>query len=553
VSENINNKVGGVILEERNIRKQTASDDDEIDLGKLFAALFKRLPVIVLITVLFAAIGFSYAKFYLPLEYTASTYMYVKNANDSADKNAVNNADLQASQSLVETYIVILGNTTVVKQVGAELLDMYDADRLSECFSVEDGVVSTSELSSAISMAADGETEVLKLSAQTKDPEISAAICDIYADIAPDYLVRIVGAGSVEVIGEAEVPTSPSAPNIKKITMIAALVGLVLSAGIVVLQYLLDSTVRDEDDVQEFGVPYLGEVPDITLDAKGKKKYAHRTMLPQEMKNMFLYSGNLSFAASEAYRALRTNLMFSLAPSDGKIVAVTSPDVSNGKSTTAANTAMALAMLQKHVLLIDADMRKPVQHTRLQLKNDVGLSESLGQMADWKDAVQKDVADNMDVLTSGTCPPNPSELLVSPAMKKLLKEAEERYDYIIIDTPPVNVVSDVLGLANMVSGVMMILRYRTNTKKETEVALQNIDMAQIPILGIVLTAVNIKEQNQYYKRRYYTKSYDAYTNVATKPGTQTKEKSGEGPKKEPVEETKEEQATAGKDVSSVAQ
>jgi hypothetical protein len=100
---------------------------------------------------------------------------------------------------------------------------------------------------------------------------------------------------------------------------------------------------------------------------------------------------------------------------------------------------------------------------------------------------------------------------------------------------------------------MMILRYRTNTKKETEVALQNIDMAQIPILGIVLTAVNIKEQNQYYKRRYYTKSYDAYTNDATKPGAQTKGKSGEGPKKEPVEETKEEQATAGKDVSSVAQ
>ena len=200
-------------LNQKNKNKQ--DDETEIDLGKLFKALMRRLPIILLVTLCFSAIGFSYGKYYLPLEYTSSTYMYVKNGDTSEEKTAINQQDLMASKSLVETYIVILKNDTVVKQVGMSLVSKFGVSEISKCFTVKNGVISTSELKDAISMSADGDTEVLKISAQTKDPHVSAEICDIYAEVAPTFLIRIIGAGSVEVIGDAEVPQSPSAPDVQ--------------------------------------------------------------------------------------------------------------------------------------------------------------------------------------------------------------------------------------------------------------------------------------------------------------------------------------------------
>lgn len=488
--------------------REKLEDETEIDLGKLFRALLRRLPIILFVTLCFGAIGFSYAKYYLPLEYTASTYMYVKNGNGAEEKEAINQQDLMASKSLVETYIVILKNDTVVKQVGMKLVSKFGASEIAKCFTVKNGMVSVSELKNSITMAADGDTEVLKISAQTKDPNVSAEICDIYAEVAPVFLVRIIGAGSVEVIGDAEVPQSPSAPDVKKMAMIAALAGFVLSAGIVVLIHLLDRTIKSEEDIRSFSLAYLGEVPEMVDARSGRKKRRRKKNKQSAMRGMLLCASDLPFPFSEAYRSIRTNLMFSLAPQAHKIVAVTSPNASDGKSLTAVNVAMALAMMEKKVLFIDADLRKPVQHQRLRLKNTVGLSEVLGQMATWQETRHINPLPNMDVLTAGTCPPNPSELLASVAMQKLLEEAETQYDYIVIDTPPVNVVSDVLGITSFIGGILLVARYHVTTTKEVDTALQAISVTGAPVLGMVLTEVDFK-QGGYYKK-YYKKDYKSY-------------------------------------------
>lgn len=525
-------------LNQKNTNKQ--DDETEIDLGKLFKALVRRLPIILLVTLCFSAIGFSYGKYYLPLEYTSSTYMYVKNGDASEEKTAINQQDLMASKSLVETYIVILKNDTVVKQVGMNLVSKFGVSEISKCFTVKNGVISTSELKDAISMSADGDTEVLKISAQTKDPHVSAEICDIYAEVAPTFLIRIIGAGSVEVIGDAEVPQSPSAPDVKKITMMAAAIGFVLSAGVTVLIYLLDRTIKGEDDVQSFSISYLGEVPEMVEVRSGKRKRrkSKKKNSPAILRNMLLCSKDISFPCSEAYRSIRTNLMFALAPQEHKIVVVTSPNASDGKSLTAANIAMAMAMMNKKVLFIDADLRKPVQHQRLQLENKVGLSEVLGHMTTWQVARHLAPLPNMDVLTAGTCPPNPSELLASPAMKNLLKEAEQQYDYIIIDTPPVNVVSDALGLSDCIGGILMVARYYVTTTKELETALQATTVTGANVLGLVLTEVDFK-QGGYYKKYYKKGSYYSYGNEHhqkshTKPETTTVSTANDSEEKQPV-------------------
>ena len=134
---------------------------------------------------------------------------------------------------------------------------------------------------------------------------------------------------------------------------------------------------------------------------------------------------------------MRTNLIFSLSTSDKKIFAISSPNPSEGKSTTAANIAITLAQADNKVLLIDADMRKPVQHKIFQVKNKIGLSSVIGKMETPAKCIHKNVVKNLDLLPTGPKPPNPSELLASDQTAKILEELSGKYDYIIIDTPPV--------------------------------------------------------------------------------------------------------------------
>ena len=141
----------------------------------------------------------------------------------------------------------------------------------------------------------------------------------------------------------------------------------------------------------------------------------------------------------------------------------------------------------------------------------------------------------MDVLTAGTCPPNPSELLASPAMKKLLEEAEQQYDYIIIDTPPVNVVSDALGLSDCIGGILMVARYYVTTTKELETALQAISVTGATVLGLVLTEVDFK-QGGYYKKYYKKGSYYTYGN-GNGNGSKKKSHSHSTQQSEPVSTT----------------
>ena len=333
----------------------------------------------------------------------------------------ISNADLSVSRSLVSTYIAILQNRAVIKEVADALPNRLNEEQMSRAFNLVDGKVPVGRLQSCISMNSDGNTEILVISAKTTDPLVSAAICDTYNIIAPDYLIRMVGAGSVEAISAAEIPTSPSEPNVMKNTAIAGMLGFVLICGIYVLIFLFDHSVETEEDIKQFKVPFLGDIPEVH-GAQGKKHTGRKDTLLDEEST--LLSGKMPFAVSESYKAIRASIMFSLAVSDRKIIAVTSGNASEGKSVTASNIAITLAMTEAKVLLIDADMRKPVQHRRFGLTNEHGLSEVLGRMKTFEGVVHRDVTKRLDVLTSGAIPPNPSELMTSSVMKALLAGLE---------------------------------------------------------------------------------------------------------------------------------
>ncbi|CAB1244435.1 MAG: Wzz/FepE/Etk N-terminal domain-containing protein [Oscillospiraceae bacterium] len=231
--------------------------EDQISLNDIFFAIRKQWKKILLATIVGALAAFLISSFLIPKKYTSSIELYVNNGTNTSTTNAINPNDLTASQKLVGTYIVILKNRDVLSQVAAKI-----------------GNISYEQLQSDISMSAVDNTEVLKISAEAENPQLSVNICKAMADTAPDILKRVVKSGSVEVIGSASVPTEPSSPNIKRNTLIGALAFLIISIFISIMMLIKDNTVKGEKDIQEkLKVPVLGEIPDLNADNKGGYRY----------------------------------------------------------------------------------------------------------------------------------------------------------------------------------------------------------------------------------------------------------------------------------------
>lgn len=222
-------------------------------------------------------------------------------------------------------------------------------------------------------------------------------------------------------------------------------------------------------------------------------------------KTRLITDPKFSFSAREAFNTLRTNILYALSPVQGKIVAVTSSNMSEGKSTISVNLAITMAQTSAKVLLIDADLRKPTVHKKLKLHNSSGLSKFIVGFESLSDSLKRDVLPNLDVMTSGPIPPNPSELLGSQNMQVFLNKINDYYDYIVIDTPPVNVVTDMAVLAKYVSGVLIVAKYGSSTIDDVRKTCESLKMVNANVLGMVVSNIDAKKYTYgtTYKKRYY--------------------------------------------------
>lgn len=252
--------------------------EQEIDLKELFSLLLSKIKFIILATVLGLAVAFAYAKLVLPVEYTSSKSIYVmssSNTSDNSDGQATQEK-LSAAKSLAETYIVILSEDVVYDKVSEMLLKDYSVDTLRNYFDVKetgDGYsISASQIRDKVSITSVNETEVIQITATTENPQISADICTYISDVAASLLTRVTKAGSVEPIGDAKVPESPSSPNVKKISLIGAVLGMVISVAVIVIISLLDNCISSADDIkQRYSIPVLAEIPDLNNEKEASK------------------------------------------------------------------------------------------------------------------------------------------------------------------------------------------------------------------------------------------------------------------------------------------
>lgn len=218
---------------------------------------------------------------------------------------------------------------------------------------------------------------------------------------------------------------------------------------------------------------------------------------------------NLDFTATEQYKLLRTNIDFTLPEEDGcHVIGVTSSMRGEGKSTTSVNLSYVLAEKGDKVLLIDGDLRIPTVAKKMNIDGKVGVTDLLMGKGPDIEYFKSDLLDTWYIMPAGEIPPNPSELLGSSRMTKLILQLKEQFDYIIIDLPPVNIVSDAISISQNLSGMIVVIREEHTEKKELERCMRQLKLSGVNILGCVMNSAK-REGGSYgkYKRKYYKYGY----------------------------------------------
>lgn len=326
--------------------------------------------------------------------------------------------------------------------------------------------------------------------------------------------------GSMKMIDPPQVPTAPIGPNRMRTIVIGLLMSLLAGVGLVFVLEYLDNTVKTVEDVSRYTqLPALSVIPAISgrrksallAGSNGKKKLAPQIGLVQSGSDKLVSLDSRSSVA-EAYRVLRTSVLLSSVDRPPKTILITSGQPGEGKTTTVVNTAISLAQLGAKVLIVDCDLRKPAVHKVLGLGNQRGLTTLFSSGTPIERVIQKLSIANVSVLPSGPIPPNPSEMISSAKMKRMLSALEEIYDHIIIDSPPLLRVTDPVILSTLVDGVILVVHGGKSTREVVRRTRQELSLAGARIFGVVLN--NVEPGHGAYEDYSY-ESYSDYEPEST--------------------------------------
>lgn len=307
----------------------------------------------------------------------------------------------------------------------------------------------------------------------------------------------------VSVVREASLPIAPAAPNSSLNVALGLLIGLALGAGGALLRHTLDTSVKDPDELQKrTGVVTLGTIAND----------------PDATKRPLIVQVDPHSSRAEAFRQLRTNLQFVDIDNPPRSIVVTSSVPSEGKSTTTCNLAITLAQAGIRVALVDGDLRRPQVATYLGLEGAVGLTSVLVGRAELDDALQVwGAAGALHVLPAGPTPPNPSELLGSQGMSDLLRTLEDRYDLVIVDSPPLLPVTDAAVLSTIASGALLLVRYGRTRREQVDRALESLRAVDAHLFGVVLNMTPTKGPGAYQYGYGYGYKGEPYGDNAKSP------------------------------------
>ncbi|MBI5059583.1 polysaccharide biosynthesis tyrosine autokinase [candidate division KSB1 bacterium] len=327
---------------------------------------------------------------------------------------------------------------------------------------------------------------------------------------------RITEAGKsagVEIVDTAKPPAEPVRPKKKLNILLGILFGFGLGVAIAFFLEFLDDTIKTGDDLERIGLTVLGTIPVVHTEAilrrlkREGREFTEADLHRVESKLITRFSPKSPI--SEAYRSLRTNIQFSDIDHPKRLLLITSSASKEGKSTSAVNLAITLAQMGSKVLLIDSDLRRPSLHNFFGLDKTYGLSNLLVGSLSFDDVIKHTEVDKLDLITSGDIPPNPAEMVASESMKKFLADARARYQYVVVDSPPVIAVTDAAVLATRVDGTILVVSSAYTNKRDIQRAVSLIRNVRAGVMGTILNNLDIKKiyGSYYYYFHYYQYYY----------------------------------------------
>ena len=457
--------------------------DPGVDLRDLLSVLRARWIVIVATTLVGGLFALGMSLLTTPT-YQAKLQFYVTVA--SGDSAAAAYQGSLGAQQRVQSYAALVKSTNIAQEV-------IDASRTS---------LSAGEVSRMTSATADAKTVLLNVAVTDSNPERALQVAEAFGQVLPRAINRLEtpdGGGpalaKLTVVNPPALPTSPIAPKTEQNVAIGLVLGLLAGTGIALLINTLDRRVKSKEQLESIaGKPVVGSIP--FRKAEDKEKGAEHIVPFREGHS----------PAAESFRRLRTNLQFLHVDNPPRVFVLTSSVAMEGKSETAVNLSLALAESGSKVLLIEADLRRPRVVNYLSMPDKVGLTNILSGQADFAGVVQETRHEGVDLLACGPLPPNPSELLASEVARQLFEDLRSRYDYVIIDSPPLLPVTDGTLLARITDGALLVVRSHRTTSDQVAQAVDNLEKADAALLGIVTVANKPakKGSSGYYDAYYYS-------------------------------------------------
>lgn len=417
----------------------------------------------------------------------------------------------QLSTQFGTSYPKVVQLNTQLKEVEAQL----QTETTKVVSRVRSGYLAALQHESMLRQALDNQKqEANKLNESAIEYTLLKRDVESYRSLYEGLMEKLKEAGvtaglrsnNIRSVDKARVPTYPSEPNVPRNLMFALALGLSTGIGLAFLLEGIDNTVRTPEQAQAISaLPSLGMIP---LGSKGAIEAATKRLTvasSREAVELVTQSRPQSQMA-ESYRALRTSLLLTSLGGPPKVILVTSALPQEGKTTTSINTAIVLAQKGTRVLLIDADLRRPSIHKTLGMGPKTGLSNVLTGNATLQQAVvRSSILPTLFVLTAGTPPPNPAELLASSNMKDILAELRSEYDHIIVDTPPTLSVTDAVVMSTRADAVVLVIRSGQTTKQALRRARDLLMQVNARVAGVLLNAVDLTSPDYYYYYEYQGK------------------------------------------------
>lgn len=427
----------------------------EINLFQLFYHYLLNWKILVITLLIGALLGFGYQHYFVGTTYSSSAAIFIADTEHTIDIT-----DINISSQLSVDYQKILRSRTTLKEVIADTGVDMDYNRLSEL----------------IEISQDDDSHIITISVTTSDKYISRALADSLMRVGSKRIQEVTTSGNPTVVDYATMDAVTTVKmGLRRYPAIGGLLGLVLALALLFVQFMMDRSFKSEDEIiEKLKKPILSAVPYYGSD---------RNLITTE----------LNYYEKEAFNTLYGNI--SLSGVENRVIAITSSNENEGKSSLAFNIAKTITDFGKTVCYVDCDMRNSDFNRLYGLdKNKVnGLSELLSGQNDVTEIfISDDENDKLKIITAGKIPPNPSALLSGKRFTKLVEALRQSFDYVILDTPPVNAVIDGIFVSKQCDGTVMVIESSVTDDRQAVRAMNDLNMADINVLGIIINKVGKK-------------------------------------------------------------